>query len=126
MGRTGSDRANSALVGDPAIVARRPEALVCTPLRDGTLPLAAVEYVVLESAWDATHKTLPGLFGQTFALTDALNRYGLLPFYSHHWVWRHNPAGTFEIVEPVGAVPLVRRAVVRVRGTTPPSWAAMS
>jgi hypothetical protein len=88
----------SALVGDPAIEARRPEVLVYAPEHGGTLRLAAVEYDVLRSAWEATHKTPPRLYGHTFALTDAPNRYGLPAFYSLHvWVWKHNPSGTFEM-----------------------------
>jgi hypothetical protein len=41
------------------------------------------------------------LFGQMFQLTDAPNRYGLPPFYSlHAWIWKDNPAGTFEMWNP--------------------------
>ncbi len=100
-GGMGVHWANSKLVGDPAIVATQPEALVYAPMPDGTLQLAAVEYVVLKTAWDATHKQPPKLFGTTFNFTDAPNRYGLPPFYSlHAWVWEHNPAGTFAMWNP--------------------------
>jgi hypothetical protein len=41
------------------------------------------------------------LFGHEFNFTDAPNRYGLPPFYSlHAWVWKDNPAGTFEMWNP--------------------------
>jgi len=101
MGGMGVHWANSNLVGDPAIVASHPEALVYAPAPDGTLRLAAVEYVVLKQAWDATHRHPPKLFKHTFNFTDAPNRFGLPPFYSLHvWVWKHNPAGAFEMWNP--------------------------
>jgi hypothetical protein len=101
MGGMGVHWANSALVGDPAIVADRPEALVYAPMRDGTLQLAAVEYVVIKSAWDATHNDPPALFGHGFDVTPEPNRFGLPAFYSLHvWVWEHNPAGTFQMWNP--------------------------
>ena len=100
-GGMGVHWANSTLVADPAIVATKPEALVYAPKPDGTLQLAAVEYVVLKTAWAATHKHPPKLFGTTFNFTAAPNRYGLPPFYSlHAWVWKHNPAGTFAMWNP--------------------------
>ena len=43
----------------------------------------------------------PSLFRHEFNFTDAPNRYGLPPFYSlHAWVWKDNPAGTFEMWNP--------------------------
>jgi hypothetical protein len=69
--------------------------------KDGILRLAAVEYVVLQSAWDATHSSVPRLFGEPFMLSKAGNRYGLPAFYSlHAWVWQHNPAGAFAMFNP--------------------------
>jgi hypothetical protein len=101
MGGMGVHWANSALVGDPAIVANQPEALVYAPTNDGTLRLAAVEYVVIKSVWDSTHESPPNLFGHTFDLTDEPNRFGLPAFYSLHvWAWKYNPAGTFEMWNP--------------------------
>jgi hypothetical protein len=75
--------------------------------------LAALEYVVIKSDWDA-HNSLvgsgapswvkpapPNLFGQDFNFTDAPNRYGLPPFYSlHAWAWKENPVGTFAMWNP--------------------------
>ena len=75
------------------------------------LHLAALEYVVLKSDWDASQRSPgagaletaapPRLFGHQFDFTDAPNRYGLPPFYSlHAWLWKKNPAGTFEMWNP--------------------------
>jgi hypothetical protein len=47
------------LVKDPAIDAMHPEALVYAPDRHGGLHLAALEYVVIKSDWDA-HNSLSG------------------------------------------------------------------
>jgi hypothetical protein len=90
-----------ALVDDPAERPTKPEAMVYRVDEDGILRLAAVEYVVVQSAWDDTHSSVPRLFGEDFTLTGADNRYGLPPFYSlHAWVWQHNPAGTFAMFNP--------------------------
>ena len=103
------------LVKDPAIDAKHPEALVYAPDRHGGLHLAALEYVVIKADWDASqippaslgvgslgmHPAPPMLFGHEFNFTDAPNRYGLPPFYSlHAWIWKDNPAGTFEMWNP--------------------------
>jgi hypothetical protein len=96
MGGMGVHWANGALVGDKKVDAARPEAMVYAPRPDGTLTLAAVEYVVLQADWDAAHHQPPRLFGHTFDLTPAPNRFGLPAFYSlHAWAWKHNPAGQF-------------------------------
>jgi hypothetical protein len=90
-----------ALVDDPAERPNKPEAMVYRVDKDGILRLSAVEYVVLQSAWDANHIHVPRLFGKPFTLTEAGNRYGLPAFYSlHAWVWQHNPAGTFAMFNP--------------------------
>ena len=99
---------------NPAIDATHPEALVYAPDRHGGLHLAALEYVVIKADWDASqippaslgsgpavHSAPPMLFGHEFNFTDAPNRYGLPPFYSLHvWLWKDNPAGTFEMWNP--------------------------
>jgi hypothetical protein len=111
MGAMGVHYVKGDLVKDPAIDAAHPEALVYAPDRHGRLHLAALEYVVIKSDWDAVQPSLgigsrdaaapPMLFGQEFNFTDAPNRYGLPPFYSlHAWVWKDNPAGTFEMWNP--------------------------
>jgi len=101
VGGMGVHWANTTLVTDKRIDATRPEAMVYAPGRDGTLRLAAVEYVVFKVDWDSAHASPPTLFGQRFDLTAAPNRYGLPAFYSlHAWVWAHNPAGTFAMWNP--------------------------
>jgi hypothetical protein len=80
----------------------RPEALLYAPGRSGGRHLVAVEYVVIRSAWEAEgHTTPPALFGRTFELLPAGNRYGLPDFYElHAWIWRSNPLGTFNDWNP--------------------------
>jgi hypothetical protein len=100
-GGMGIHYVNGALVGDGAVDATTPEALVYQPMPDGSMKLVAVEYVVLRADWDATHSDPPSLFGQQFELVLAGNRYGLPDFYElHAWVWRNNPAGMFEDWNP--------------------------
>jgi hypothetical protein len=115
MGAMGVHYVKGDLVKDPAIDATHPEALVYAPDGHGKLRLAAVEYVVIKAAWDAKQGSPPSLgyggvrvppappwlFGHEFNFTDAPNRYGLPPFYSlHAWLWKDNPAGTFEMWNP--------------------------
>ncbi len=114
MGAMGVHYVKADLVKNPAIDAKHPEALVYAPDRHGGLHLAALEYVVIKSDWDAsqlpppslgfgsrTTAAPPMLFGHEFNFTDAPNRYGLPPFYSlHAWVWKDNSAGTFEMWNP--------------------------
>ena len=49
-------------------------------------------------------RTLEGrraLFGKTFTLIPAGNRYDLPPFYElHAWIWRPNPSGIFKDWNP--------------------------
>ena len=92
---------NGGLVGDAAVVAGKPEALVYAPQKNGQMKLAALEYVVIKSAWDETHSGPPSLFGHTFNLTLSPNRFGLPAFYSlHAWVWQPNSAGLLEPWNP--------------------------
>ena len=90
------------LVADPGLAIRTPEALVYAPDRDGTLRLAALEFIVDKAAWDAHHSEPPRLFdGRSFDLTTAPNRFGLAPFYSQHvWIWKNNPAGVLSMWNP--------------------------
>jgi hypothetical protein len=89
-------------VGDPGLNIRTPEALVYAPDRDGTLRLAALEFIVDKAAWDATHASRPQLFRNApFDLTTSPNRFGLAPFYSQHvWIWKNNPAGILSMWNP--------------------------
>jgi hypothetical protein len=101
MGAMGVHYVNGSFVGDGKIDALTPEAVVYEPGRAGHLHLVAVEYVVIQQAWDANHRKPPALFGHQFDFTASPNRYGLPPFYSlHAWVWKHNPAGTFAMWNP--------------------------
>jgi len=87
-------------VGDTILDPKRPEALVYEP-QAGHLHLVALEYIVLQSPWDATHASAPALFGHQFMLTPEPNRFGLPAFYSlHAWLYKHNPAGEFEMWNP--------------------------
>jgi hypothetical protein len=100
MGAMGVHYVKSSLVASPTLDVRTPEALVYAPA-GGRLRLAAVEYVVLKSAWGARHASPPSLFGHAFNLTPAGNRFGLPAFYSlHAWIWKHNPAGTYAMWNP--------------------------
>ena len=101
MGAMGVHYAKSALVGDGKLKVTTPEALVYAPRPGGQLRLAALEYVVLRSAWDAHHASAPTLFGHAFDVTPAGNRFGLPAFYSLHvWIWKLNPSGTFSMWNP--------------------------
>jgi hypothetical protein len=87
--------------GVPTIDPLRPEALVYEPKVNDGYKLVGVEYVVFQAAWDAEHDAPPTLFGKTFTLIHAGNRYGLDPFYElHAWTWRPNPSGMFKDWNP--------------------------
>ena len=89
------------LLGDAVVSAATPEALVYEPTRNGRLRLVAAEYIVFQSAWDATHSEPPSLFGRRFELLESPNRYGAPSFYElHAWVWKHNPSGMFDDWNP--------------------------
>jgi hypothetical protein len=101
MGAMGVHYVNGALVGDGAIKASTPEAMVYRRGMHGVLRLAAVEYVVIKAAWDANHQSRPKLFGHKLNVNKAPNRFDLPAYYSLHvWVWKHNPAGMFEMWNP--------------------------
>jgi hypothetical protein len=87
--------------GVPTIDALQPEALVYEPKKNGGYKLVGVEYVVFQAACDAENDAPPALFGKTFTLLGAGNRYGLDPFYElHAWIWRPNPSGIFKDWNP--------------------------
>ena len=102
MGGMGVHYVNPTLINNPSIDAKRPEALVYAPGADGKLHLAALEYLVVKSAWDGLHANSPQLFAtQHFDETAAPNRFGLPDFYSQHvWVWKSNPAGLLAMWNP--------------------------
>jgi hypothetical protein len=103
VGTMGIHYVNGDLVDDPTENPATPEALVYEPMASGRLRLVAVEYVVLQSSWEAAGNSAPpSLFGQTFELLGSENRYGLPPFYElHAWVWKNNPLGMFDDWNPV-------------------------
>jgi hypothetical protein len=83
------------------INAATPELLVYAPGPNGQLRLVALEYLALKANWDAHNAAPPSLFGQTFDLTLAGNRYGLPDFYSlHAWIWNPNPTDLFAPYNP--------------------------
>jgi len=95
-GAMGVHFVNASLLTDGAIDALRPEALIYARGSDGVRHLVAVEYLVFRDAWDAAHAQPPRLFGRSFELIPAGNRYGLPDFYElHAWVWKFNPSGAF-------------------------------
>jgi hypothetical protein len=101
VGAMGVHYANGALLEAGVIDAAKPQVLVYAPQEDGSLRLAAVEYVVLQSTWEASHQAPPELFGETFMLTPAGNRYGLPAFYSMHaWAWERNSRGPLSMWNP--------------------------
>jgi hypothetical protein len=101
VGAMGVHYANGTLVASGEVDALKPQALVYAPTTSGRLRLAAVEYVVFQADWDATHSAPPILFGEEFMLTPDGNRYGLPAFYSlHAWIWEPNPNGMFSMWNP--------------------------
>ena len=99
-GAMGVHFVNGDLVGDGAIDAERPEALMYE-WRGGRFRLIGVEYVVIADAWNAAHPAPPVLDGQLFTFTGAPNRYGIPAFYALHvWAWRDNPEGVFQDFNP--------------------------
>ena len=83
---------NKQLIDDLVVDVLKPEGLVYAPGPDGTLQLAAVEYVV------------PGAGSNPPGVSEPPSVLGMdmrilvreVGFYTHHaWVWRHNPAGIF-------------------------------
>ena len=98
QGGMGVHMVNTSLL-DGVIDAEHPEALVYDEKGHGHLKLAAVEYVVFESAWTGAHK--PSLFGREFDYVPAGNRYGLPAFYAlHAWIWKNNPSGVLYAWNP--------------------------
>ncbi len=101
QGAMGVHYVKGALVQAGTIDPARPQALVYEVTSEGRLRLVALEYVVLQAAWDANHGAPPQLFGQKFMLTPAGNRFGLPAYYSlHAWIWKRNPSGMFNPWNP--------------------------
>lgn len=101
VGGMGVHYVKGTFVGDGDVDALKPDVLVYDPQPNGTKRLVALEYVVFQNAWDANHSSPPKLFGRTFELVEAGNRYGLDPFYElHAWVWKKNPRGMYDDWNP--------------------------
>jgi hypothetical protein len=83
---------NKLLVDDLAVDELNPEGLVYAPGPDGSLQLAAVEYVVPGAGSNPPGVSVPpSVLGmEMHILVPAVGFYIL-----HAWVWRHNPAGMF-------------------------------
>jgi hypothetical protein len=95
LGAMGIHYVNGSYVGDTNLDPTKPEALVYEP-KNGRLKLVALEYIVFQAAWDASHSSRPSLFGHEFGLVSAPNRFGIPAFYElHAWVWKPNPSGMF-------------------------------
>jgi hypothetical protein len=80
QGAMGIHFVKGELVGDGAVDAQRPEALIYEQ-HGGQLRLVGVEYVVLADDWNAQNATPPVLLGQLFHLNGSPNRYGIPAFY---------------------------------------------
>jgi hypothetical protein len=88
-----------ARLGDAALNADEPEALIYEPLSGGAFRLVGVEFIVFASAWESQDPKPagpPSLEGHLLNFVDAPNRFGLEPFYELHvWAWENNPTGSF-------------------------------
>lgn len=94
-GAMGIHLVNGDLVGDGALDAALPEALLYE-VRNGRYELLGVEYVVIAEAWHARNVAPPVLMGQLFNYVGSPNRYGIPAFYELHvWAWKANPSGAF-------------------------------
>jgi hypothetical protein len=95
-GAMGLHYANANLVGDGALDAMQPEAIIYEPKNNGAPQLVGVEYIVIAEAWHAENEMPPTLLGHVFHYVSSPNRYGLPAFYELHvWAWKNNPSGTF-------------------------------
>jgi hypothetical protein len=94
-GAMGIHMVKGDLVGDGALDATQPEALLYE-FRNGRMILVGVEYVVIADQWHETNEGPPVLLGQLFNYVGSPNRYGIPAFYELHvWAWKHNMLGVF-------------------------------
>ena len=85
-------------LGDAAVYANAPEALIYEPQPDGSMRLVGVEFILFAANWAAAHPEggAPKLEGHLMNYVGAPNRYGLDAFYELHvWAWEDNPEGSF-------------------------------
>lgn len=102
LGAMGQHYVNGGLVGDAVLDPAAPEAIMYEPMPGGGQRLVGVEWVVFRSVWEAAgHTGVPSLFGRSLKLVNEPNRYGIPAFYQlHAWVWKPNPAGTYQDWNP--------------------------
>ncbi|RPI83779.1 MAG: hypothetical protein EHM41_15105 [Chloroflexi bacterium] len=99
-GAMGIHYVNGDLVGDGALDAMQPEAIIYE-MQNGQMRILGVEYVVIAEAWHATNEAPPVLMGQLFNYVSSPNRYGIPAFYELHvWAWERNPNGIFADYNP--------------------------
>lgn len=99
-GAMGIHYVNGDLVGDGALDATQPEAIIYE-MQNRQMRLLGVEYVVIAEAWHATNEAPPVLMGQLFNYVSSPNRYGIPAFYELHvWAWERNPNGMFADYNP--------------------------
>jgi hypothetical protein len=87
-----------ARLGDAAVYADAPEALIYEPQPDGSMRLVGVEFILFAANWTTAHPEggAPKLEGHLMNYVGAPNRYGLDAFYELHvWAWEDNPEGSF-------------------------------
>ena len=95
-GAMGLHYVNGDIVGSGVLDVSRPQIVIYEPTPSGQLKLTGADYLLFQSAWDATHSAPPQLMGQAFHLFTAPNRFGLPSFYTLHvWAWKENPNGAF-------------------------------
>lgn len=95
LGGMGYQYINLGLV-DTTVDPLQPEVMIYVPESNGALHLAAVEYIVPVTAWNAEHQAQwPQVMGRQFHLNSGLNIYTL-----RVWAWKNNPAGQFEDWNP--------------------------
>jgi hypothetical protein len=95
-GAMGLHFVNGAIVASGVLDATRPQIVIYEPQPDGRLKLIGADYLLIASAWDASHTGPPELMGQLFHYFETPNRFGLPAFYTLHvWAWKDNPNGAF-------------------------------
>ena len=80
---------------DTTVNLLHPEAIIYAPDRNGSIQLAAVEYMVPAAAWDAAHTEPPQIQAQSFHLQEKMGMCAL-----HVWIGKDNPSGSFEDWNP--------------------------
>jgi len=90
---------NHDKIHDTTVDPYHPEAMVYAPRHNGSLRLAAVEWVVPKTLWEDEHGVgapPPTVMGhEMHILNPALGWY-----VAHAWVWMHNPSGVFSDWNP--------------------------